>query len=228
MNLKERWYNLFEGTKYSILSKEYSFIEKQYSENDRTYHNIEHLKQSFKVLDTFCTEGTYNFDRGCFVVSDKEEYTHQKSLSKLDISVIEIVIFYHDIIYNPQDRILSSEYKSSIQAYTFLNMIETVPYFYHAINLILATQEGYIPKTDIEKLMIDIDYSILGAENSIFENYEDAIRLEYDFLPDQWFDYYRKKWIENLLANGIFHTDFFINKFSKQALYNLQNSRYLS
>ena len=149
MNLKERWYNLFEGIKYNTLSREYAFIKSQYSENDRTYHNIEHIKQCFTLL---------------------KEYNYQSSN-------LEIALFYHDVIYSPYNSSQSSKYASSIAAQEFLltidkDFLSSKRIDIHTIKkLIMTTKHPSNPITEEEKLIVDIDLSILGAENSVFEGY---------------------------------------------------------
>jgi predicted metal-dependent HD superfamily phosphohydrolase len=51
--------------------------------------------------------------------------------------------------------------------------------------LILATAHAANAETPDEALLLDIDLSILGADDSTFDEYDRAIRVEYEWVPDE-------------------------------------------
>ena len=54
--------------------------------------------------------------------------------------------------------------------------------------MILATVHATTAETPDAALLLDIDLSILGADEATFEEYDRAIRVEYEWVPD---DVYR-------------------------------------
>ena len=51
--------------------------------------------------------------------------------------------------------------------------------------MILATAHAGSAETPDEALLLDIDLSILGADDATFDEYDRAIRVEYEWVPEE-------------------------------------------
>ena len=74
-------------------------------------------------------------------------------------------------------------------------------------------------------ILVDIDLSILGQASDRFWNYEDQIRKEYEWIPQEIFSTKRAEILERFLAREkIFNTEPFFTRYEKQARHNLAAS----
>lgn len=179
----------------------YAKIVEKYSEPHRKYHNVKHISQCLDEL---------------FLIED-ELFEYQENN-------LEIAILFHDVIYNTKEH--DNEEKSAEFAERELrksrfpeNSIKDIK------RLILATKHNYIPKEDDEKIITDIDLSILGKPKKTFEKYEEAIREEYSWVPEKLFREGRAKILQSFLdRKNIYQTPFFRKKYESQAKKNLEDS----
>lgn len=172
-------------------------IEKKYSEKGRHYHNFEHLENMFRELD------------------DAAAYPQ-------DYEAIVFSVFYHDVIYNASSK--SNEEKSARFAEKHLKQIGAKPEFIEKIlQQIMATkfhQRSADPDTNY---LVDADLSILGQEPEKYKEYTQKVRKEYAIYPDFLYNPGRKKVLQHFLeSESIFKTDYFQNKYEKQARKNIQ------
>ena len=174
---------------------EYAFLISQYSESHRYYHTLTHIEDClFK----------------CYIAIEHIN----------DLKSFQIALLYHDIFYDPKRK--DNEEKSAKYAYELLQKMD----FQNAQkvkDLILLTKHPSIPKTQDEKLLLDIDLSILGENSNIYKVYEENIRKEYIHVPKVMYNYGRKKLLKKFLAQErLFHTDIFFDKYEEQARVNLK------
>ena len=81
------------------------------------------------------------------------------------------------------------------------------------------------PVTPDERLLVDVDLSILGASPERFAEYERQVREEYAWVPDNVFRDKRKAVLEGFLGrDAIFGTAFFMTMCEDQARENLRLS----
>lgn len=179
--------------RWNILMKEFGFPEnkdtydsliKHYSEKHRAYHNLEHISDCLEKLDSIPSP-----------IKGRRE--------------IELAIWFHDIIYNPYGK--NNELKSANMAVSFLNnqdCSEKVKSNIH--DLIMSTLHNKIPKNISEKIIMDIDISILGAEYNVYKEYSEKIRKEYKLVPRILYRKKRKEILSNFLKkNQLYHSDYF-------------------
>lgn len=89
-------------------------------------------------------------------------------------------------------------------------------------DLILATMHSALPSGQDQKLMVDIDPSILGASSKRFNVYELQVRDEYAWVPGIIYRHKRKEIILGFLErNPIYNTPVFQKLFEAQARKNL-------
>jgi len=186
------------ATDLAFVEKCWLEIAANYSKEDRHYHNLNHLENMFEQL---------NF------VSEKVE----------NLNLISFSIFYHDIIYDATKP--DNEEQSAILAAERLKQLglnnEEIEI---CCAQILATKGHTQSEFDDANYLIDIDLSILGMSNEKYTNYTQQIRSEYIVYPQSQYAIGRKFVIEKFLSlNKIFKTDFFFDKYEKQARINLKN-----
>lgn len=197
--LKETFIELL--TKYtdndSLKNKLWTEIEKNYSSKKRYYHTLQHLDNLLSQLTDVKSE-IQNWE------------------------TILFTLFYHDIIYNSIKS--DNEEKSAELAEKRMKQI-SVPN--DKIELckkqILATK-SHIKSTESDtNYFTDADLSVLGQNWETYLLYYKNVRKEYSIYPILVYNSGRKKVLNHFLSmDRIFKTDFFYNKFEKQAKQNLK------
>lgn len=198
MNLKDQFEQLCapftkDTDLVNILWKE---IETKYTEKGRYYHNLLHLENIFRELDAvknYITDGT----------------------------AVSFSVFYHDIFYNASSK--SNEEKSAAKATERLaelgleqSNIKTIS------DQILATKLHEQSEDEDTNYLLDADLSILGKDFETYMDYTHTIRKEYSIYPDLLYKPGRKKVLKHFLElNSIFKTDYFKEKYEKQARSNI-------
>lgn len=171
-------------------------IVKNYGEPSRFYHNLNHINN-------------------CLV-----EFSQFASLAK-DERAIEMALWYHDFIYNPQRN--DNEEKSAAYALGVAKGLFLPEDFCRKVrDLILATKHDRISQDPDGQLMADIDLASLGKPWEEFETNSKLTRKEYDFLSNKDFATGRIKFFQSLLAReSIYSTPYLKIKYEKQAGKNL-------
>lgn len=166
-----------------IAEKYFQQLIEKYSEKKRFYHNLSHiyalLKSAAKLKDYF-----------------------------QDYNSVQLAIWFHDAIYNTKKS--NNEEKSAELAVKVLVELN-IPT--NTINLvekmIIATKTHSINDLIRDgQIFLDLDLSILGASPEVYQQYYQAIRKEYSWVP--WFLYRRsrKSVLSSFLAREhIFFTD---------------------
>ncbi len=202
MNInKQRWDSLCTALKISPDINQYNRLLSAYLESHRAYHTLQHLAECLNKLDLV-----------------KMKYDVRQ------IAIVEVALWYHDAIYNP--RVNNNEFKSALWACHFLSNAQLNSQDCDLVHfLIMATCHGEKPTELLHQLMVDIDLSILGAIPSRFEEYEQQIRQEYQWVD--WFIYKikRRELLESFWQSvRIYNTELFYINFEEQARENLKRS----
>lgn len=173
-------------------------INNYYSEENRFYHNLEHIENLLLELKR---------------IKDKIE----------NWNVIIFSLYYHDIIYKStkkdnEEKSAELAVKRMIEIGVDMNQIERCK------KQIIATK-SHTEKTDSDtNYFTDADLSILGKEPSQYETYCANIRKEYRIYPNFIYKKGRKNVVKHFLSmNRIFKTKEFYDKYEEQAKFNLNN-----
>lgn len=174
-------------------------LEKAYSESHRHYHNSRHVIACLKHLD----------DTSHLV--DKPEH-------------IELALWFHDAIYSPYSS--TNEKESAEWAKEFLQQNKVARKLIEKIyRLIMATLHQHQPVIDDEKLLVDIDLSILGSNLQVYNQFEENVRMEYRFVPKIIYRRKRKEILKSFLERErIYSTDFFYSSLELNARRNLEKT----
>lgn len=170
-----------------------------YSQTHRHYHNLSHIVELLKQADELMNNSNFN------------------SIHK---AIIKYSIFFHDIVYNPQNR--DNEKLSAELFMEFAQELNLTQVIFEGVyeSIIATANHSEKPKFEITEYFLDLDLSILGAEPSKFESYEDQIRQEYNFVPEEIFNIERSKIMQKLV--NPYKTEYGKQKYGSQALFNLK------
>ena len=170
-----------------------------YSEPHRKYHTLRHLDECFAKLEELRAEANH-----------PEE--------------VELALWFHDAVYDTRRQ--DNEAKSAEWARrtaSAANLPGGVAERIH--KLILATRHDAEPHEPDEKVLVDVDLSILGEAPEVFDQYEDQIREEYSWVPAFLFRSKRRKILRGFLARAsIFNTGKFVAAYEARARVNLERS----
>ena len=114
-----------------------------------------------------------------------------------------LAAWYHDVIYDP--RASDNEQRSA----DFLRLaMPDSPHLESACRLILLTQTHQAAEDDHEgHLLLDADLAILASTPALYDAYAEAIRREYDWVPEEAYRSGRAAILERFLARPcIYHT----------------------
>jgi len=196
---KDRWKLLMKAMGFEPSLICYDALKTSYTEKHRFYHTAQHITAMLKHFDAINE----------FVEKPDE---------------MELAIWFHDAIYKTLSK--TNEKDSAKWAQRFLisrNYDETG--IDRIFNLIMATQHNGKLKTNDEKLIVDIDLTILGTLPEIYDEFERNIRKEYKIVPYFIYRKKRKQLLQSFLNNdSIFNIDYFKNKFENAARENIHRA----
>ncbi|MFA5986649.1 MAG: hypothetical protein WC819_04865 [Parcubacteria group bacterium] len=138
-----------------------------------------------------------------------------------DRETVAMAIFMHDAFPQSGDEKRSATFATALCRE--MGMPDT--FGEKVANLILSTTHNTCPADNDAKVIIDIDLTIFGQSTEIFDTYEKNIRKEYSHIPADIFARERAKILRRFLHRPfIFLTEYFREKYEKQAKSNLRRS----
>jgi len=194
---RARWAALWHGGD----AVDCHLLLERYGELQRHYHNAAHIVACLEQLDA--VPG--------FVAAERQRL------------LVQLAIFFHDAVYDPRGK--DNELQSALLAERSLKNVLSAGELVDVHRLIMATEHKHPLTVDDETLMVDIDLSILGQPQAVFDAYEKAIRAEYAFVPDEQFRTGRAAVLRTFLQRpAIFTTPFFHRQYEATARVNLLRS----
>ncbi len=196
---KDRWIKIMDAMGLPPFTECFESLFSAYSERHRRYHTRSHIDAMLRHLDA---------------VLDLSEYPHE----------IEAAIWFHDAIYKPLSS--TNEIDSANWAKDFFsaagydtNGIERI------YKLVMATlHSGAVAEND-EKLIVDIDLSILGASDKVYAEFEQNVRKEYRLVPSMIYRKKRKELLKTFLAaKSIYYTKYFQEMYEQAARANIKRA----
>jgi predicted metal-dependent HD superfamily phosphohydrolase len=194
-----RWLELWgDQADHTALQGIYDDLVKRYGEPHRHYHNLRHISLCLQELTEACSHTDHPFE-------------------------VELAVWFHDAVYDPR-RSDNEESSARYAQRTLSKLIQEEP-LERVISLILATRHTEPPRSNDERLIADIDLAILGRPTKEYQEYEDGIRQEYSWVPEDRFKAGRAEVLARFLAREhIYHTDHFREKYEENARANLSHS----
>ncbi|HKS55483.1 MAG TPA: hypothetical protein VJS12_09370 [Steroidobacteraceae bacterium] len=155
-----------------------------YSEPHRRYHTTQHIDSCLGELARF--------------------ESHVAHLNE-----VRWALLFHDAIYDPRRN--DNEARSADWACGVMQELQRPEDEIARVRkLIMATVHATQAATADEALLLDIDLSILGADEATFDEYDRAIRVEYEWVPEQAYKFARASVLQGFLQRErIFQTAVF-------------------
>jgi predicted metal-dependent HD superfamily phosphohydrolase len=179
-------------------------LRKRYGEPHRAYHNWSHIEALLK------------------------HFHAHRGLVNAPTTVLW-ALYWHDAIYDPSSA--ENERNSALLLREEASGLISTRELDDAAAIIDATAKHAVPSgltTEQEsdlKLFLDIDLSILGQRDEVFDDYEAAIRQEYSFVPLELYKAGRISILQGFLnRDRLFFTDTFHELWEKKARENLKRS----
>lgn len=197
--MRKRWEALWTRRDPKLVANAFALIVAQYSEPHRHYHNLEHIAASL-----------HEFDRVRSLV--------------VDARCIELALWYHDIIYD--SRAENNEEQSAHLAWSELGRLECTPDMRNRVSALIMSTEHDTAVTELDhRIIVDIDLSILGADEKTFDAYGRAIREEYDWVPEKDYREGRRAVLQAFLDRpSIYSHSVFRARYERSARENLKRA----
>jgi predicted metal-dependent HD superfamily phosphohydrolase len=206
-NLLERWITMWDG----LGAKEdplpyFEGIVARYKEPGRRYHTLGHIT---------C----------CFIEYDEVAYLASNP------HLLAFKIFLHDVFYTigrkeegpPSDEAASAGIAVLMLAIAGIN--SSLQDDVRTGILCTTHKPEHAPATFDDKLLVDIDLSIIGQSEKRFAWYERRIREEFSWVPEEDFRMGRANILASFDARSpLYYNWHFQNKFERRAHRNLKRS----
>ncbi len=181
---------------HPVIDKLWLEIRTNYSKSNRYYHNLLHL-------DSVANE----------LLPVKDQI--------LDWQTIVFSLAYHDVIY----KVPGKDNKEKSAALAFDRLTEAGISLEQRMKCklqILATKSHQASDEPDTNYFTDSDLSILGAAHDHYLTYTELIRKEYKLYPDIIYKPGRRNVLNHFLQmKKIFKTEYFYDRYEKQAKLNL-------
>lgn len=196
---RERWRSLTGRLCISTDNHVFDDIHDHYSESWRSYHNISHINDCLDQLDS---------SPGISENTDE----------------VEFALWLHDVVYDTHRA--DNEAKSADVAASILRHAECGPGVIDRVtaNILATSHHAMVSRAD-EQLIVDIDLSILGRAADEYDEFESAIRREYEWVP--WATYCQKRAeiLQSFLGREcIYRTPWFASRYESNARLNLDRA----
>ena len=136
----------------------FTLLSKSYTESQRYYHTIQHIVECLELFDQV-----------------------KKKLN--DPSAVELAIWFHDVIYDPQASD-NEEQSAELMKNTCVGILNTVQ-LDKVYDWIIATKKHQPAKDQDLNYLLDIDLAILGSGSERFTEYEQQIQQEYSWVEPE-------------------------------------------
>ena len=183
----------------AALRRLYSDVVGRYSEPHRHYHTSQHLAECFEKVQDIISLAQHSAE-------------------------VNIGLWFHDAIYDTHRH--DNEERSATwardAALEFGVSAESAQRIY---DLIMFTRHAAEPVGIDAQVLVDADLSILGASPSRFQEYEEQVRMEYEWVPEDMFRSARAGILKEFLRRPhLFCTARFRERYEAQARRNLEAS----
>ncbi len=198
-NLKKRWQKLYNalGLEGNPVDQ-YNMLVTLYSQKNRKYHNLQHVANCL---------GEFDLARHLLE----------------NLYAVEMAIWFHDALYDTNIENNNEERSARLAREILRELGASCDIRDRVSDLILATMHRENPINIDAAIMMDIDLSGLGKLREEFDENTAKLREESDGVPDEVF---RANMIaffqEILLRPYIYFTEFFRERYEKQARVNLE------
>jgi predicted metal-dependent HD superfamily phosphohydrolase len=210
MDLENRWRSLWGriGAHGDPLPA-YRHLVMLYAEPHRHYHTLEHVRHCLDALGGF------------------RDVT-------VDHDAVEAALWFHDAIYTTRQqegdpvKKRGNELASATLAWLRLGNAGVAETFCEKVERLIldgTSHDGVEPDSTDIRIVSDIDLGILGQPEPVFDRYEDQIRLEHDWVPEEAYRLGRTRVLQGFLDRPtIYRMPRFRERFEERARANLRRS----
>ena len=176
----------------------FNLLFNAYTESQRYYHTIQHIVE---CLDMF----------------------HQVRDQLNDPIAVELAIWFHDIVYDPQAS--DNEKQSAELMQKKCGNLLSSDQIKKVYAWIIATKK-HQPSNDQDlNYLLDIDLAILGSSRSRFAVYEQQIQQEYAWVEPELYKQKRAEVLRHFYQmQPLYQTEYFMNLLENRAKLNLTNT----
>ncbi len=163
-------FNIHQATAKTTFTQ----IVEAYSNPNRFYHKLEHIHH---------------------VLAEIRSLESQTKNSQ----AVKLAAWFHDIVYDTKAK--DNEEKSANYAVELLSSLSVPPNVIRNVeHLILTTKNHQASPNDYDaQILLDADLAILGSKKSEYNQYTQAIRQEYIWVPEAEYFAARKKVLEKFM-----------------------------
>lgn len=174
-------------------------LMRAYSSPDRYYHNFTHIQDCLSI-----------FDLTSFLAAYPSE--------------VELSIWFHDAVYDT--RRSDNEQKSAKWAEAVIQQFGLSREIAKRVASSIRATRHQDEVTDRDaQLLVDVDLAILGRDTEVFWRYEDNIRREYAWVPEDVFRRERAKILRGFLnRQHIYYHGEYRERFEAKARANLEQA----
>lgn len=196
--LQQKFFETNNGRPHELVTRCWNQLYQHYRESHRHYHTLKHLSDLFMQLDSVRS-----------MVSN--------------IQLIEMSIFYHDIIYQPGSA--DNEERSAVISETVMRDMKWKERDVREVGAYIRSTKTHEPDTavlnpDDLKLFLDLDLSVLGSDWDTYRVYSKNVMRE--FGNEQVIKLGRRSFMQKVLDRPfIFHTRYFRIKLEDRARANI-------
>jgi len=171
-------------------------LEVLYAQPDRHYHNRKHVEECLEALDQ-----------------------HMRLAERP--AEVELAIWFHDAVYD--SRKADNEERSAELAATVLTTLAVAHDSVRRIGSMILATKAHLASGPDAQLLLDIDLGILGQPPDVFAGYDESIRREYAWVPEDRYRAGRISVLRGFLDRPrIYATEPFRNLYENQARINLE------
>lgn len=171
------------------------FLEEQYG--PRAYHNLDHIGHMLSLFNLECRDLTKSPD------------------------LMEWAIWFHDVVNFTRKPF--SLYNEAMSAEVACNSDALLPKHAGKVaHLIMSTSHKGVYMDPDAHLICDLDLAVLGSVKEAYDVYEQRVRKEYAWVPEEMWVRERARILRNfLLSDRIYQTDFWYERLEEKARDNL-------
>jgi predicted metal-dependent HD superfamily phosphohydrolase len=198
--IEDRWQRVWQKLAApSVPHDALGELMRAYSSPDRYYHNLAHIDDCLSI-----------FDQTSFLAAHPED--------------VELAIWFHDAVYDT--RRSDNEQKSAEWAEAVIQQSGLRWEIAKRVaSSILATRHREEVTDRDARLLVDVDLSILGRDPAVFWRYEENIRKEYAWVPEDIFRRERVKILRGFLdRQHIYYHREYRERFDAKARSNLEQA----
>ncbi|MEU5882051.1 metal-dependent phosphohydrolase [Spirillospora sp. NPDC047279] len=194
MDLADRWIAL-AGPQTRHIGAE---LDARYAEPHRRYHTRAHLTAVLDLVDELAGHAA-------------------------DPDAVRLAAWFHDAVYDPQRA--DNEERSARLAERMLADTDLTPERVAEVMRLVVLTETHAPDAADRngQVLCDADLAVLGAGPEAYAAYAAAVREEYAFVPDEFFNAGRAEVLAGLLKlPRLFHTAEARDRYEAAARLNLE------